>query len=102
MPWDSLRRGAGVSEGGGAACGRCSLTAQCLHLVVSEYPDNTDELRDTVHEVGELITFIRDSPKRLAQLVSMGSQISLHSLFPSRWTCSEASLDSILKNYSPL
>ncbi|KAF0298328.1 hypothetical protein FJT64_004341 [Amphibalanus amphitrite] len=35
-------------------------------------------------------------------MVSMGSQSSLRPLCPTRWTCSESSITSIMKNYHPL
>ena len=77
-------------------------TAHRLNLVVRECMDSIDELRDATHEAGQLINFIRDSPKRLSHLITMGSQTSLRPLCPTRWTCSEAALSSVLSNYNAL
>lgn len=77
-------------------------TAHRLNLVVKDCLDGIPELRDAVHEASSLITFYRDSPKRLANLAGMGSSAALRPLCPTRWTCSEGALESILKNYMPL
>ena len=76
--------------------------AHRLNLVIKECLDSVGELRDAVHEASQLISFIRDSPKRLSNLISMGSQTSLRPLSQTRWTCCEASLSSVMKNYAPL
>ena len=77
-------------------------TAHRLNLVVKDSLDGIPELRDVMHESGNLITFYRDSPKRLVHLANTGSSSALRPLCPTRWTCSEGALESIIKNYRPL
>ena len=77
-------------------------TAHRLNLVVKDSLDGIPDLRDAVHGAASLINFYRDSPKRLVNLANMGASSSLRPLCPTRWTCSEAALESILHNYRPL
>ena len=66
--------------------------------------DGIPELRDVIHDAASLITLYRDSPKvkRLVNLSDMGASTALRPLCPTRWTCSEGALESIVTNYVPL
>ena len=77
-------------------------TAHRLNLVVKDSLDGIPELRDAIHEAASLISFYRDSPKRLVNLSDMGASTALRPLCPTRWTCSEGALQSIMDNYMPL
>ena len=75
-------------------------TAHRLNLVVKEALDGVREVRDVVQEVSRLVQFFRDSPKRLAVFRDAGAQSTLRPMCPTRWTCSEACLTSLLVTYT--
>ena len=75
-------------------------TAHRLNLVVREALDGVREVRDVVQEVSRLVHFFRESPKRLAIFKNAGAQNSLRPLCPTRWTCSEDCLASLLGSYA--
>ncbi|XP_037076864.1 zinc finger MYM-type protein 1-like [Pollicipes pollicipes] len=77
-------------------------TAHRLNLVCQEALNGVREVRDAIQEVGRLASFYRDSPKRMVALEHAGAQMSLRPLCPTRWTCSEACLTSVVKQYGPL
>ncbi|XP_037077336.1 zinc finger MYM-type protein 1-like [Pollicipes pollicipes] len=77
-------------------------TAHRLNLVCQEALNGVREVRDAIQEVGRLVSFYRDSPKRMVALEHAGAQMSLRPLCPTRWTCSEACLTSVVKQYGPL
>ena len=74
-------------------------TAHRLNLAVQDCMDGVRPLRDAVQETARVIGFFRDSPKRLCCLASFGAKSSLRPLCPTRWTCSEPALASLVRNY---
>ena len=62
-------------------------TAHRLNLVVQDVLNGIPQLRDAIQEVGRLIKFYRDSPKRVIVLKDCGVATSLRPLCPTRWTC---------------
>lgn len=77
-------------------------TAHRLNLVVQETLEAVRDVYDSMHEVARLVSFYKDSPKRLVALEEAGSQSALRPLCPTRWTCREGCLSSVLANYSAL
>ncbi|KAF0294043.1 Zinc finger MYM-type protein 1 [Amphibalanus amphitrite] len=75
-------------------------TAHRLNLAVQDCMDGVRPLRDTIQETGRMIGFFRDSPKRLSCLIHFGADKSLRPLCPTRWTCSEPALASVINNYT--
>ena len=75
-------------------------TAHRLNLVVRDALDGVREVRDVVQEVSRLATFFRESPKRLEIFQNAGDQVTLRPLCPTRWTCSEGYLLSLLSGYA--
>ena len=75
-------------------------TAHRLNLAVQDCMDGVRSLRDTIQETARLIVFFRDSPKRLCCLESFGAESTLRPLCPTRWTCSEPALASVIRNYT--
>ena len=74
-------------------------TAHRLNLVVRDALDGIREVRDVIHEVSRLVIFFKDSPKRLEVFQNTGDQETLRPLCPTRWTCSEGCLMSLLSGY---
>ena len=79
-------------------------TAHVLNLVVQDVAQNIPLCICFLSIVRELITLIRDSPKRLAWFKQYQDKDapSLRPLCPTRWTVKTASLQSIASNYSAL
>ena len=79
-------------------------TAHVLNLVVQDVAQNIPTCVLFLGIVRELITLIRDSPKRLAWFKEFQDKESpsLRPLCPTRWTVRTASLKSIESNYSAL
>lgn len=78
--------------------------AHLVNLVVNDVAQNIPACRNFVTLIRELITLIRNSPKRLAWFQEFqGKEApSLKPLCPTRWTVRAASLQSIASNYSAL
>lgn len=78
--------------------------AHCLNLVIQDCMKDINIARDGINLVGNLISFVRDSPKRLAWFHSFktSDSISLRPLCPTRWTMRHTSLESIIRNYKEL
>ena len=74
-------------------------TAHRFQLAVQATMTAVREVRDAIGEAAKLIEFFRHSPKRLACLRVIGASSSLRPLCPTRWTCSEPALRSILDNW---
>ena len=77
-------------------------TAHRLNLAVQETLEAVREVYDSLHEVAKLVTFYKDSPKRQVALEDAGAQSTLRPLCPTRWTCREGCLASIVANYPAL
>ena len=75
-------------------------TAHRLNLVIRDVLDGVREVRDVIQEVSRLVTFFRDSPKRLEIFQNTGGQATLRPLCPTRWTCGEGCLNSLLSGYA--
>ena len=78
--------------------------AHVMNLVVQDVAHNIPECRNFMSLIRDLITLIRNSPKRLAwfQHFQSADGPSLRPLCPTRWTVKAASLQSIYSNYSAL
>ncbi|KAK7925889.1 hypothetical protein WMY93_008199 [Mugilogobius chulae] len=79
-------------------------TAHVLNLVVHDVTENIVTCRNFMTLIRDLITLIRNSPKRLAwfQQFQRKDSPSLRPLCPTRWTLTTASLRSIAGNYGAL
>ena len=77
-------------------------TAHRLQLAVQDAMTTVRELQDALGEVSRLIEFFRNSPKRLACLKGTGASSSLQPLCPTRWTCCEPALRSVLENWAAI
>ena len=73
-----------------------------LNLVVQDSLTTVMELENAVNLIGSLVTFVRDSPKRLAGFAAEGPETALRPLCPTRWTCRDSSIRSVLQNYEQL
>lgn len=76
--------------------------AHRLNLVVQDSFSTVRELRDVLHQLGRLVEFVRESPKRLAGFAAKQPSSALRPLCPTRWLCREASVRSVLKCYREL
>ncbi len=78
--------------------------AHSLNLVAQDCMKKVEEARDVLGLIQELITFIRDSPKRLSwfTLFQDTSHASLRPFCPTRWTLKHSSVASVLVNYDSL
>ncbi|CAK6966905.1 unnamed protein product [Scomber scombrus] len=79
-------------------------TAHLMNLIVHDVAQSIPACRNFMSLIRELITFIRNSPKRLAWFKEFqGTEApQLRPLCPTRWTVRAASLQSIATNYSAL
>ena len=75
-------------------------TAHRLNLVIRDALDGVREVRDVIREVSRIVTFFRDSPKWLDVFQNTGDQATLRPLCPTRWTCGEGCLKSLLSGYA--
>lgn len=77
-------------------------TAHVVNLVVHDVSENIPACRNFLTNIRDLVTLIRNSPKRLAwfQEFQDDNALSLRPLCPTRWTLKMASLQSIASNYS--
>ena len=75
-----------------------------MNLVVQDVAHNIAECRNFMSLIRDLITLIRNSPKRLAwfQEFQSADAPSVRPLCPTRWTVKAISLQSIASNYSTL
>ena len=84
--------------------------AHSLNLVVQHALKSEKSMRDTMSMVGNMVTFVRDSPKRLhwfkeiaAEMEDCGhTQGNIKSWCPTRWNMRAASLSGICQNYRAL
>jgi len=79
-------------------------TAHVVNLVVHDVAQNIPACRNFMALIRDMITLIRNSPKRLTWFQEFqGKEApSLRPLCPTRWTVKTASLQSIASNYSAL
>ncbi|XP_043220535.1 zinc finger MYM-type protein 1-like [Amphibalanus amphitrite] len=73
--------------------------AHRMNLVVQDSFAEVSELRDGLHELGRMVEYLRDSPKRLAAFSAKDGATALRPLCPTRWTCRDACVRSVLNNY---
>ena len=64
--------------------------------------DDVPTVRDAVHAASDIIEFFRASHNRELVLEDFGAETTLRPLCPTRWTCREPSLSSLLRNYEAL
>uniref|UniRef100_A0A8D8ETT4 Zinc finger MYM-type protein 1 n=4 Tax=Culex pipiens TaxID=7175 RepID=A0A8D8ETT4_CULPI len=78
--------------------------AHSLNLVAQDTIKSIPCCRDALSIVKEMITFVRDSPKRLSVFQSFQTDEStqLRPLCPTRWSVRFTSMNSILNNYRAL
>ncbi|XP_066587629.1 zinc finger MYM-type protein 1-like [Prorops nasuta] len=82
--------------------------AHNINLVVQDSFQKIANLRNFLLTIKDLITFIRESPKRLGEFKNLKVQnelddnINLRTFCPTRWTVRIASLKSIRSNYEML
>ncbi|MGL5904177.1 MAG: DUF4371 domain-containing protein, partial [Cetobacterium sp.] len=78
--------------------------AHLVNLMVQDVAQNIPACRNFLVLIRELITLIRNSPKRLAWFQQFQCQDaqSLRPLCPTRWTLKAASLQSVASNYSAI
>ena len=79
-------------------------TAHLMNLIVQDVAQSIPACRNFMSIIRDLITLIRNSPKRLAWFKEFqGTEApQLRPLCPTRWTVKAASLQSIAANYSAL
>ncbi|CAL9706094.1 unnamed protein product [Knipowitschia caucasica] len=79
-------------------------TAHVLNLVAHDVTENNSSCRNFMSLIRDLVTLIRQSPKRLFwfQQIQTKDSPALRPLCPTRWTMTTASLRSIADNYSAL
>ncbi|CAL9706391.1 unnamed protein product [Knipowitschia caucasica] len=79
-------------------------TAHVLNLVAHDVTENNLSCRNFMSLIRDLVTLIRQSPKRLFwfQQIQTKDSPALRPLCPTRWTMTTASLRSIADNYSAL
>lgn len=79
-------------------------TAHVVNLVVQDVTKNITVCRNFMVLIRDMITLIRNSPKRLSWFKEFQNKDapSLRPLCPTRWTVKTASLQSIASNYSAL
>jgi len=75
-----------------------------LSLSFQDAMSHIPHCRDAMNLIKDLISFVRDSPKRLAWFSSFQASdtSALRPLCPTRWTMRVSSVESVLKNYSEL
>lgn len=79
-------------------------SAHSLNLVVQDAVANVSCYRDSLSMFGSIITFVRDSPKRLRQFEKLQADDAnaLRPFCPTRWVLRESALTSVVQNYTEL
>ncbi|XP_022182781.1 zinc finger MYM-type protein 1-like [Myzus persicae] len=76
-----------------------------LNLVTQDSMQNVEKARDILNFIRELITFIKQSPKRLSWFKMVQTEENMTALrpfCPTRWTFRYSSLLSVMDNYNEL
>lgn len=79
--------------------------AHSLNLVTQDSMRNVEKARDILNFIKELITFIKQSPKRLSWFTMLQIEenvTALRPFCPTRWTLRYSSLLSVMDNYNEL
>ncbi|XP_026819100.1 zinc finger MYM-type protein 1-like [Rhopalosiphum maidis] len=79
--------------------------AHSLNLVTQDSMQNVEKARDILNFIRELITFIKQSPKRLSWFKMLQTEenvTALRPFCPTRWTLRYSSLLSVMDNYNEL
>jgi len=65
---------------------------------------NVSHYRDSLNIFGSIITFVRDSPKRLRQFekIQASDANGLRPFCPTRWVLRESPLTSVVENYTQI
>ena len=75
-----------------------------LNLVVQDSMSAVANFRDSIHLFGNIVNFIRDSPKRLCcfEKFQAPDANALRPLCPTRWVLKQSTLSSVMDNYEEL
>jgi hypothetical protein len=78
--------------------------AHSVNLVVQDAVKSVSAYRDIMNMFGSLLTYIRDSPKRLRwfESLQMDEANAIRPFCPTRWVLRESALTSVIKNYREL
>lgn len=78
--------------------------AHTLNLVVQDAISSVPAYRDILQTFGTLITYVRDSPKRLRwfEVLQKQDTNALRPYCPTRWVLRESALTSVMSNYTEL